>query len=163
MELRCAENPGMTEWSDPIWMYPVYYYRALPYDPVRPWKVFVNMPFYSPYSPCIIPVEHSKLRAGVVLYKKPPLEGWFLLHYPLFHEPYMTSVEHSKLRAGVGPSSFLGFGRSSTSTEGPHGSVAHRTCRRANESELTSTHVSFNVKDLLGRGFMSWSEALQKC
>ena len=39
MELRCAENPGMTEWSDPIWMYPVYYYRALPYDPVRPWKV----------------------------------------------------------------------------------------------------------------------------
>lgn len=38
MELRCAQNENLTQWSDPIWMYPVYYYRALPYDPVRPWK-----------------------------------------------------------------------------------------------------------------------------
>jgi hypothetical protein len=38
MELRCAKNAALTNWSDPIWMYPVYYYRALPYDPVRPWK-----------------------------------------------------------------------------------------------------------------------------
>ena len=38
MELRCAENAALTNWSDPIYIYPVYFYRALPYDPVRPWK-----------------------------------------------------------------------------------------------------------------------------
>lgn len=38
MELRCASNAALTNWSDPIWIYPVYYYRPLPYDPVRPWK-----------------------------------------------------------------------------------------------------------------------------
>lgn len=40
MEIRCAQNENMTVWSDPIWLYPVYYYRGLPYDPVRPWKDF---------------------------------------------------------------------------------------------------------------------------
>lgn len=39
MELRCATNPSLTNWSGPIWIYPVYFYRPLPYDPVRPWKV----------------------------------------------------------------------------------------------------------------------------
>eukprot|EP00656_Telonema_subtile_P006023 TRINITY_DN12768_c0_g2_i1.p1 TRINITY_DN12768_c0_g2~~TRINITY_DN12768_c0_g2_i1.p1 ORF type:complete len:507 (+),score=67.93 TRINITY_DN12768_c0_g2_i1:174-1694(+) len=38
MELRCASDQNMTVWGDPIWIYPAYYYRALPYDPVRPWK-----------------------------------------------------------------------------------------------------------------------------
>ena len=38
MELRCAENHNLTDWSAPIWIYPAYYYRGLPYDPVRPWK-----------------------------------------------------------------------------------------------------------------------------
>ena len=39
MELRCARDEDrVTNFSDPIWMYPVYFYRALPYDPVRPWK-----------------------------------------------------------------------------------------------------------------------------
>jgi hypothetical protein len=43
MEVRCAENlktsgSNLTEWSDPIWIYQAYFYRALPYDPVRPWK-----------------------------------------------------------------------------------------------------------------------------
>ena len=36
MELRCAENDALTNWSDPIYIYPVYNYRALPYDPVHP-------------------------------------------------------------------------------------------------------------------------------
>ena len=35
---RCATNEKLTNWSAPIWMFPVYYYRPLPYDPVRPWK-----------------------------------------------------------------------------------------------------------------------------
>ena len=38
MEVRCAKNSTLTDWSDPIWIYPAYYYRGLPYDPVRPWK-----------------------------------------------------------------------------------------------------------------------------
>lgn len=38
MEIRCAENTELTQWGSPIWIYPAYYYRALPYDPVRPWK-----------------------------------------------------------------------------------------------------------------------------
>ena len=37
MELRCAADSKLTNWSLPIWIYPVYYYRPLPYDPVRPW------------------------------------------------------------------------------------------------------------------------------
>ena len=35
LELRCAENDNLTEWSAPEYIFPVYYYRALPYDPVR--------------------------------------------------------------------------------------------------------------------------------
>jgi len=38
LELRCAENDNLTLWSDPIWLYDVFFYRALPYDPIRPWK-----------------------------------------------------------------------------------------------------------------------------
>jgi len=49
MEIRCAKNPTLTNWSDPIWLYPVYYYRALPYDPVRPWKDFDGL-WYSAWS-----------------------------------------------------------------------------------------------------------------
>eukprot|EP00037_Helgoeca_nana_P037818 m.17890 g.17890 ORF g.17890 m.17890 type:complete len:641 (+) comp9448_c1_seq1:4801-6723(+) len=49
MELRCAQNENLTQWSDPIWMYPVYYYRALPYDPVRPWKDYDGK-WYSSWS-----------------------------------------------------------------------------------------------------------------
>lgn len=49
MEIRCAENDKLTNWSDPIWLYPVYYYRALPYDPVRPWKDYDGK-WYSAWS-----------------------------------------------------------------------------------------------------------------
>ena len=35
---RCATNSDLTEWGNPEYIFPVYYYRALPYDPVRPWK-----------------------------------------------------------------------------------------------------------------------------
>jgi len=49
MELRCAQNGNLTTWSDPIWMYPVYYYRPLPYDPVRPWKDYDGK-WYSAWS-----------------------------------------------------------------------------------------------------------------
>ena len=40
MEIRCSENEQLTNWSLPTFIYPVYYYRALPYDPVRPWIDF---------------------------------------------------------------------------------------------------------------------------
>ena len=49
MELRCAENDKLTNWSAPIWIYPVYFYRALPYDPVRPWKDYDGK-WYSAWS-----------------------------------------------------------------------------------------------------------------
>lgn len=49
MEIRCAQNSNLTIWSNPIWLYPVYYYRALPYDPVRPWKDFDGK-WYSSWS-----------------------------------------------------------------------------------------------------------------
>ena len=38
MEVRCATNAELTEWGEPQWLNAIYYYRALPYDPVRPWK-----------------------------------------------------------------------------------------------------------------------------
>ena len=49
MELRCAKNENLTEWGDPIWSYPVYYNRWLPYDPPRPWKDTDGM-WYSSFS-----------------------------------------------------------------------------------------------------------------
>ena len=33
-----AKNSNLTEWGEPIWIQPIYYYRSLPYDPPRPWK-----------------------------------------------------------------------------------------------------------------------------
>jgi len=38
MEIRCATNENLTMWGEPEYIYPAYYYRGLPYDPVRPWK-----------------------------------------------------------------------------------------------------------------------------
>ena len=38
LEIRCATNADLTTWAAPEYLYPVYYYRGLPYDPVRPWK-----------------------------------------------------------------------------------------------------------------------------
>jgi len=38
LELRCAKDANLTEWSDPIWLFDVFFYRAIPYDPARPWK-----------------------------------------------------------------------------------------------------------------------------
>ena len=50
MEMRCSLNDiTMSNWTNPIWMYPVYYYRALPYDPVRPWQDYDGL-YYSAFS-----------------------------------------------------------------------------------------------------------------
>jgi len=38
MEVRCATNSNLTAWGAPEFIYPAYFYRGLPYDPVRPWK-----------------------------------------------------------------------------------------------------------------------------
>ena len=38
LEIRCAKNANLTEWGEPEYLFPVYYYRGLPYDPTRPWK-----------------------------------------------------------------------------------------------------------------------------
>jgi hypothetical protein len=38
MEVRCATNDKLTEWSDPQFLFNVSYYRPIPYDPARPWK-----------------------------------------------------------------------------------------------------------------------------
>lgn len=38
LEIRCANDSNLTQWSDPIYLYDVFFYRALPYDPIRPWK-----------------------------------------------------------------------------------------------------------------------------
>jgi hypothetical protein len=38
MELRCAQDDALTAWGPPEFVFPIYYYKALPYDPVRPWK-----------------------------------------------------------------------------------------------------------------------------
>jgi hypothetical protein len=55
LELRCATNAALTEWTGPIWLYNVSFYRALPYDPVRPWvdadgKVHYTHSLYTPYA-----------------------------------------------------------------------------------------------------------------
>ena len=38
LELRCALNSNLTLWSEPEYIFWFYFNRALPYDPVRPWK-----------------------------------------------------------------------------------------------------------------------------
>jgi len=38
LEVRCAKNDNLTEWGENQYLFPFYFYRALPYDPVRPWK-----------------------------------------------------------------------------------------------------------------------------
>jgi sucrose-6-phosphate hydrolase SacC (GH32 family) len=38
MEIRCATNENLTTWGSPEYIYPLYFYRHLPYDPVRPWR-----------------------------------------------------------------------------------------------------------------------------
>eukprot|EP00756_Hemistasia_phaeocysticola_P052942 Hpha_TRINITY_DN28274_c0_g1::TRINITY_DN28274_c0_g1_i1::g.116785::m.116785 len=38
LELRCATNSSLEEWGEAEYIFNVSYYRALPYDPVRPWK-----------------------------------------------------------------------------------------------------------------------------
>ena len=42
MELRCANDSSgnLSGWGPSEYMFPVYYYRALPYDPPRPWQDF---------------------------------------------------------------------------------------------------------------------------
>jgi hypothetical protein len=34
MELRCATDENLTRWGAPEYIYPIYYWRGLPYDPV---------------------------------------------------------------------------------------------------------------------------------
>ena len=38
MEIRCATDENLTTWGAPEFIYPLYFWRHLPYDPVRPWK-----------------------------------------------------------------------------------------------------------------------------
>ena len=38
MEVRCATDANLTKWGPPDFIYQAYFYRALPYDPVRPWE-----------------------------------------------------------------------------------------------------------------------------
>jgi hypothetical protein len=39
LELRCAKDgANMTQWGESEFILPFYYFRGLPYDPVRPWK-----------------------------------------------------------------------------------------------------------------------------
>jgi hypothetical protein len=38
LEYRCATDTALTKFGDDEYLYPVYYYRPLPYDPVRPWR-----------------------------------------------------------------------------------------------------------------------------
>ena len=78
MELRCAENAALTNWSDPIYLYPVYNYRALPYDPVRPWKD-LDGKWYSAWSSdgCNATTKKLPCAAGgqLELYTSPKLHG----------------------------------------------------------------------------------------
>eukprot|EP00658_Telonema_sp_P-2_P004396 TRINITY_DN11645_c0_g1_i15.p1 TRINITY_DN11645_c0_g1~~TRINITY_DN11645_c0_g1_i15.p1 ORF type:complete len:585 (+),score=135.33 TRINITY_DN11645_c0_g1_i15:101-1855(+) len=78
MELRCAENSNLTSWSEPIWIYPAYFYRPLPYDPVRPWKDTDGM-WYSSWSTdgCNATTKKSPCAAGgqLELLASPALHG----------------------------------------------------------------------------------------
>lgn len=38
IELRCALNDNLTAWGPPEYIYEFFFDRALPFDPVRPWK-----------------------------------------------------------------------------------------------------------------------------
>ena len=38
LELRCATDANLTAWGPSEYLYPVYFYRSLPYDPIRPWR-----------------------------------------------------------------------------------------------------------------------------
>ena len=39
LELRCAKNDNLSAWSTvPEYLFNVSFYRAVPYDPARPWQ-----------------------------------------------------------------------------------------------------------------------------
>jgi len=38
LEYRCATDESLTAFGASEFLFPVYYYRSLPYDPVRPWR-----------------------------------------------------------------------------------------------------------------------------
>eukprot|EP01062_Namystynia_karyoxenos_P028852 TRINITY_DN21795_c0_g1_i1.p1 TRINITY_DN21795_c0_g1~~TRINITY_DN21795_c0_g1_i1.p1 ORF type:complete len:548 (+),score=109.37 TRINITY_DN21795_c0_g1_i1:85-1644(+) len=38
LELRCAQDANLTSWGDPEYLFDVFFWRALPYDPARPWR-----------------------------------------------------------------------------------------------------------------------------
>ena len=38
LQIRCATNANLTRWSQPEYLFPVYFSRPLPYDPPAPWK-----------------------------------------------------------------------------------------------------------------------------
>ena len=78
MELRCASKSDLTQWGNPIWIYPSYFYRALPYDPVRPWKD-VDGKWYSSWSSdgCNATTRRTPCEAGgqLELLVSPSLHG----------------------------------------------------------------------------------------
>ena len=76
LELRCANNTNLTSWSDPIYLYDVFFYRALPYDPVRPWKDADGM-WYSGISTdaCNATGERCGLGGEFDMWRSPALRG----------------------------------------------------------------------------------------
>jgi len=38
LEVRCAQDDKLTQWGASQFLFPYYFYRALPYDPIRPWR-----------------------------------------------------------------------------------------------------------------------------
>ena len=104
MEVRCATNSELTEWGDPEFLFNVSYYRAIPYDPSRPWKDADGM-WYMGLSAdhCNVTTKRLPCESGgeVLLYRSPKLRGssaeWTKVG-PMYTTP-KTVLRHSHLSA----------------------------------------------------------------
>eukprot|EP00935_MAST-01C_sp_MAST-1C-sp1_P000043 g43.t1 len=119
LEIRCATNDFLTDWSDPIWLYDMFYYRALPYDPVRPW-IDTDGSWYSAMSTdgCNSTTKKRPCAAGgrLDLWKSPALHGdkmnWTYIR-PMFTTSETVNSK-TAISAEFVTSGYFGFGDGGT-------------------------------------------------
>ena len=89
IELRCALNDNLTAWGPPEFIYEFYFNRALPFDPVRPWKD-TDGQWYATISAdsCNATQGGCPLGGREYMFTSPALRGpaaaWRMLPTPLF-------------------------------------------------------------------------------
>lgn len=79
LELRCATNASLSEWAEPEYLFNVSFYRAVPYDPARPWREPSDGFWYVmlAFDGCNSTSQKLPCAAGgqLVLWRSPELRG----------------------------------------------------------------------------------------